>query len=73
MSNLPLESAINHNDNNDAQIIVTNNKLTTISSRITSPLIIKRQQNAETEIANNRAYDEIHDLRPKRSLSKKFV
>jgi len=73
MSNLPLQSAVIHNDDNDDQINSTNNKLSTINSRITSPLIIKRQQNIETEIANNQAYDEVHDLQPKHSLIKKFV
>ena len=74
MSNLPLQSVVIHNDDNDDQInSTTNNKLSTINSRITSPLIIKRQQNTETEIANNQAYDEIHDLQSKHSLIKKFV
>jgi hypothetical protein len=72
MSNLPLQSAVIHNDDNDEQTNSTNNILSTINSRITSPLIIKRQQNTETEIANNQAYDEIHDLQPKHSLTKKF-
>ncbi|CAM4897640.1 unnamed protein product [Rotaria socialis] len=72
MSNLPLQSAVNHNDDNDEQINSTSNKLSTLNSRITSPLIIKRQQKNETEIANNQAYDEIHDLQPKHSLSKKI-
>ncbi|CAF1007234.1 unnamed protein product [Adineta steineri] len=71
MSNLPLQSAVIHNDDNDEEINSTNNKYSTINSRITSPLIIKRQQNIETEIANNQAYDEIHDLQPKHSLIKK--
>ncbi len=73
MSNLPLQSAVIHNDDTDEQINSPNNKLSTINSRITSPLIIKRQQNIETEIANNQAYDEIHDLQPKHSFIKKFV
>ncbi|CAF3563913.1 unnamed protein product [Adineta steineri] len=71
MSNLPLQSAVIHNDDNDEEINSTNNKYSTVNSRITSPLIIKRQQNIETEIANNQAYDEIHDLQPKHSLIKK--
>ncbi|CAF2735418.1 unnamed protein product [Rotaria sp. Silwood2] len=72
MSNLPIQTAVNHNDDNDEQTNSTNNKLSTINSRITSPLIIKRQQNTETEIANNQAYDEIHDLQPKHFLAKKI-
>ncbi|CAF3849052.1 unnamed protein product [Rotaria magnacalcarata] len=72
MSNLSLQSAVNHSDDNDEQINSTSNKLSTLNSRITSPLIIKRQQKNETEIANNQAYDEIHDLQPKHSLSKKI-
>lgn len=73
MSNLPLQSAVNHNDDNDEQITPSTNKFSSLNSRITSPLIIKRQQNIETEIANNQAYDEIHDLQPKHSSIKKFV
>jgi hypothetical protein len=73
MSNLPSQSAAIHNDDNDEQTNSSNNILSTINSRITSPLIIKLQQNTETEIANNQAYDEIHDLQPKHSLIKKFV
>ncbi|CAF3505310.1 unnamed protein product [Rotaria sp. Silwood1] len=72
MSNLPIQSAVNHNDDNDEQTNSTNHKLSTINSRITTPSILKRQQNTETEIANNQAYDEIHDLQPKHSLSKKI-
>jgi hypothetical protein len=71
MSHLPLQSAVNHNDDNDEQI--NTNLLSTINSRITSPLIIKRQQNNETKIANNQAYDEIHDVQIKHSSIKKFV
>ncbi|CAF1236964.1 unnamed protein product [Adineta ricciae] len=71
MSNLPLQSAVNHNDDNDEQITPSTNKLSTLNSRITSPLIIKRQQNIETETANNQAYDEIHDLQPRHSSIKK--
>ncbi|CAF3485326.1 unnamed protein product [Rotaria sordida] len=73
MSNLPIQSAVNHNDDNDEQINSINNKLSTINTRIiTTPSLIKRQQNIETKIANNQAYDEIHDLRTKHSSSKKI-
>ena len=73
MSNLPLQSAVNHNDDNDEQITASTNKFSTLNSRITSPLIIRRQQNIETETANNQAYDEIHDLQPRHSSIKKFA
>jgi hypothetical protein len=71
MSNLPSQSAVTHNDDNDEQSNSSASKFSTINSRITSPLIIKRQQNIETEIANNQAYDEIHDLQPKHFSSRK--
>jgi hypothetical protein len=74
MSNLPLHSAVIHNDDDDDdQTNSINNKLSSINSRITSRLIIKRQQYSETKIANNQACDEIHDLQPKYSAIKKFV
>lgn len=73
MSNLPLQSGIIHNDDTDEQTSPTNNKLSSINSRITSRLMIKRQQYTETKIANNQACDEIHDLQPKYSAIKKFV
>ena len=82
MSNLPGQSAGNHNDDqdeinpNNATTVTSNsnnNKYATLTSRITSPLIIKRQQTMETKIANNQAYDEIHDVQPKHSSMKKFV
>ncbi len=72
MSNLPLQSAVLHNDDNDDQINLTNQKLSSINSRITSRTILKRQQFIETRIANNQACDEIHDLQPKYSSIKKF-
>jgi hypothetical protein len=56
MSNLPIQSAVIHND--DEQKMSTN-------SRITSPSILKRQQIIERTTANDQAYDEIHDVRPK--------
>lgn len=73
MSNLPLQSAVLHNDDNDDQTHSTNSKLSSINSRITSRSILKRQQYIETRIANNQACDEIHDLQPKHSTIKKFV
>jgi hypothetical protein len=71
MSNLPLPSAVLHNDDNDDQTHPTNPKLSSINSRITSRSILKRQQYIETRIANNQACDEIHDLQPKHSGIKK--
>lgn len=74
MSNLPLQSAVLHNDDNDEQINPSsNNKLSSINTRITSPYIIKRQQYTETKIANNQACDEIHELHTTYSGIKKFV
>lgn len=64
MSNLPNNSTLIHKD--DEQ------KLTS-TSRITSSSIIKRQQNNETKTANEQAYDEIHDIRPKHSSFTKLV
>jgi hypothetical protein len=73
MSNLPLQSAVIHNEDNDEQTNTTTNKLSPLNSRITSRLIMKRQQHIETKIANNQACDEIHDLQPKYYAIKKFV
>ena len=66
MSNLPIQSAVIHNDDNDDQTHPNNSKLSPINSRITSRTILKRQQFTETRIANNQACDEIHDLQPKK-------
>lgn len=78
MSNLPGLSAGTHNDDHDessqsgsiptAQNNKINTKFSNINGRITSPRIIKHQQTMETKIANNQAYDEVHDVQ-----SKKFV
>jgi beta-xylosidase len=76
MSNLPTQSAVIHNDDDDESSRSTNpnlSKRSTVNSRITSPLIIKRQQTMETKIANNQAYDEIHDLQAKQLSMNKFV
>ena len=83
MSNLPGLSAGTHNGDHDessqsGSIPTTqNNKINTkfsnVNGRITSPRIIKHQQTMETKIANNQAYDEVHDVQSKPFSLKKFV
>ena len=64
MSHLPVQSAGNHNDDKDEP---NSAKVSTLTSRITSPLMLRLQQTLGAQIANNQAYDEIHDLPPKHS------
>ena len=70
MSNLPYSSTVLHNNDNDDR---NNAKLSPISSRITSRSMLKRQQFIETQLANNQACDEVHDVQSKYSSLKKFV
>lgn len=60
------------NEDEEEKNVNSKKSFSTLNSRITSPLIIKRQQTMETKIANNQAYDEIHDVQPKHSSNKKF-
>jgi len=60
-----------HEETNGNASSTTNKTFLTSNCRITSPLLIKRQQTLETKIANNQAYDEIHDIQPKHSSMKK--
>ncbi len=67
MSNLPIQSAVIRNNDNDVeQTITTNNRITSL------PLLQQKQHN-ERITANNLACDEKHDLPSKHSLSIKLV
>lgn len=73
-------STVNHNDDQDDSTVRNSSTKNTghgnfpfHNSRITSPHILKMEQNHETKLANNRAYDEVHEVESKHSHVKKFV
>ena len=74
-------SAMNHNDDQSESTTNRNSsstnsnyhKVSIHNNRITSPLLMQCQQTSETTMANNQAYDEIHDVQSKHSHVKKLV
>jgi hypothetical protein len=67
MSNLPIQSAVIRNNDNDGEQTITAN------SQITSVSFLQQKQHNERITANNLACDEKHDLSSKRSSSIKLV
>jgi hypothetical protein len=67
MSNLPIQSAVIRNNDNDSEQTITTN------SRITSLSLLQQKQHNERITANNLACDEKHDLTSKYSSSIKLV